>query len=80
MRNGRWEYTIRAYFPPNQGGGLALETVHVGTHSRDMEIAAFRTRMGRGEISHIEVIAHVEPFDTSVIYGELPSLDTDADT
>lgn len=64
MRDGKWEYTIRAYRPPNQGGGLVLETVHVGTASRDIEIAAFRTRMRHGEIDHIDVIAHIEPFDT----------------
>jgi hypothetical protein len=64
MRDGKWEYTIRAYRPPNQGGGLVLETVHVGTASRDMEISVFRDRMARGEIGYIDVIAHVEPYDT----------------
>lgn len=64
MRDGKWEYTIRAYRPPNQGGGLDIETVHVGTASRDIEIAAFRARMARGEIDYIEVITHVEPFGT----------------
>ncbi len=68
LRNNKWEYTIRAYRGPNQGGGLVLETVHVGTASRDMEIAVFRTRMARGEISHIEVISHVEPFGTKRLY------------
>lgn len=68
MRYGKWEYTIRAYRPTNQGGGLLMETVHVGTRSRDIEIEVFRTRMARGEISHIEVIAHVEPFDTRRLY------------
>lgn len=68
MRDNHWEYTIRAYYPTNKGGGLALETVHVGTWSRDMEISVFRERMHRGEIDHIEVIAHVEPYDTQRIY------------
>lgn len=51
-----WDYRIRAYAPPNQGGGLLLETVHRGEASRDMEISVFRDRMRRGEVSHIEVI------------------------
>ena len=68
MRDGKWEYTIRAYYPPNRGGGLALETVHVGIHSRDTEIAVFRERMARGELSHIEVISHIEPFGTETLY------------
>ena len=67
MRDGKWEYSIRAYRPPNQGGGLVLETVHVGTASRDIEIAVFRDRMQRGEIGHIEVIAHVEPFGLTTL-------------
>jgi hypothetical protein len=72
MRDGRWEYTIRAYKPTNKGGGLVLETVHVGTASRDTEIAVFRDRMKRGEIDHIEVIAHVEPYDTRLIFSTDP--------
>lgn len=68
MRDGRWEYTIRAFRPPNKGGGLAIETVHVGIPSRDMEISAFKARMARGEISHIEVISHIEPFGIMTIY------------
>jgi hypothetical protein len=67
MRDNRWEYTIRAYRPTNQGGGLDIETVHKGTASRDIEIAAFKSRMARGEISYIEVIAHVEPYGTTTI-------------
>jgi hypothetical protein len=73
MRDGKWEYTIRAYRPPNQGGGLLMETVHVGTHSRDVEIDVFKTRMRRGEVARIEVIAHVEPFGTIAIYSTDPS-------
>jgi len=68
MRDGKWEYTIRAYLPTNRGGDLVLETVHVGTASRDMEIDVFRTRMARGEIGHIEVIAHVEPYGVTRYY------------
>lgn len=68
MRDGKWEYTIRAYAPTNQGGGLLIETVHVGTSSRDMEIAVFRARMKRDEVSYIEVITHIEPFGIERIY------------
>jgi len=62
MRNGKWEYTIKAYAPTNQGGHLLMETVHVGVASRDMEIAVFKERMRRGEVGHIEVITHIEPY------------------
>ena len=69
MRDGKWEYTIRAYSPTNQGGGLDRETVHVGTASRDIEISAFRARMARGEIRKIEVISHIEPFGTETYFS-----------
>ena len=72
MRDGRWEYTIRAYRATNQGGGVLMETVHVGTASRDMEIAAYRARMRRGDVAKIEVIAHVEPYGTMTLYGTDP--------
>lgn len=49
------DYTIKAFYPPNKGGGLAIHTWHIGTGSRDVEIAVFRERMARGEIDHIEV-------------------------
>jgi hypothetical protein len=77
-RDGHWDYTIRAYYPPNARwpavpNQLAIETVHVGESSRDLEISVFRQRMRRGEIGHIEVISHVEPFGVRTIYasGEL---------
>ena len=69
MRDGKWEYTIRAYRPPNQGGELVLETVHVGESSRDMEVDVFRTRMRRDEIGKIEVISHVEPYGIITCLG-----------
>jgi hypothetical protein len=56
VTNDWWEYRIRAFRPPNQGGGLLIETVHRGEASRDMEIDVFKTRMKRGEVDHIEVI------------------------
>lgn len=69
MRDGRWAYTIRAYRPPNQGGGLLMETVHATQASRDVEIAAWKSRMRRGEIDHIDVIAHVEPYGVTTRYA-----------
>jgi hypothetical protein len=65
--NDYWDYKIRAYLPPNKGGGLLVETVHRGESSRDMEISAFRGRMKRGEIGHIEVIDRVN-HNTTTIY------------
>ena len=63
-----WDYRIRAYRPPNKGGGLLIETVHKGEASRDAELAAFQARMKRGEISHVEVISFVEPYGVTTIY------------
>lgn len=68
----KWDYTIRAYRPPNQGGGLLIETVHKGTASRDIEVSVFKDRMARGEVDHIEIIAHVEPFGTTTLYKGAP--------
>lgn len=61
------DYEIKAYYPLNRGGHLAIHTWHDGTASRDMEIAAFRERMRRGEIGHIEVIAYVEPVGVTTL-------------
>ena len=38
----RWDWKIRSY----EGDRFCLETVHIGDHSRDMEITAIR-RLGR---------------------------------
>lgn len=35
---------------------MVLHTWHIGEASRDIEVAAYRERMKRGEITHIEVI------------------------
>lgn len=66
--DGWWEYRIRAYYPPNKGGGLAIETLHRGESSRDMEISIFKDRMARGEIDHIEVI-DMTTYSVERIYG-----------
>lgn len=65
MRDGRWKYTIRAY---NARGDLIIETTHATEVSRDIEIEVFQTRMKRNEVACIDVIAHVEPFDTRRLY------------
>lgn len=62
-----WDYRIRAYYPPNRGGGVAIETVHRGEASRDVEIAVFKERIRKGEISHIDVI-DIERCTTQRIY------------
>ena len=64
-----WDYLIRAYAPANRGGGLLLVTGHRGEASRDIEIAAYRNRMARGDVSHIEVIALIEPYDRKTLYA-----------
>lgn len=73
MRDGRWKYTIRAYWPgnalfPKVPNGLAIETTHTTEASRDIEILVFRDRIKRGDLSYIEVISHVEPFVTETIF------------
>jgi hypothetical protein len=66
--DGWWEYRIRAYRPPNQGGGLMYETVHRGEASRDIEIEVFREFMRRGAVSHIEVISLVPPYGVETLF------------
>lgn len=62
----RWRYAIRAFRPP--GTVLDIETVHATEASAQIEIAAFRARMKRGEISHIDVTRLVSPYGTERIY------------
>jgi hypothetical protein len=71
MNWGNWDYRIRGYAPPNQGGHLLLETVHRGEASRDMEISAWKARMARGEVSHIEVV-DISAGQTHTIYSTDP--------
>jgi hypothetical protein len=66
----RWDYTIRGYAGVNHKspfGAKVLETVHKGATSRDVEIAVYRSRMARGEISRIEVLDHANA-KTETIY------------
>jgi len=66
------DYTIRAFAPPNRGGELLIETWHRGRASRDIEIATFRERMKRGEVSYIDVTSHIDPVGTERIYSTDP--------
>ena len=61
-----WDYKIRAFYP--HGRGLAIETVHKGEASRDVEISAFKERMKAGEIAYIEVIELNPPHTITVLY------------
>lgn len=65
----KWDYVVRAYCPPNQGGGLLLETLHAGEASVGIEIAAYRLRMRRGEVDHIEVIKLKPPYGITMMYA-----------
>jgi hypothetical protein len=46
---GRWDFEVTAYY---RKGGVAMITTHVGEHSKDMEVAAFRSRP---EIGYVKV-------------------------
>jgi len=53
--NHKWEWSVRCWYGsgvkrPKTPFGLAIETVHVGTLSRDMEIAAGKSREDIGQI------------------------------
>lgn len=53
--NGKWDYAVRCYYgirakAPKIAGQLAIETVHVGKHSRDMEISAGKRRREIGRV------------------------------
>jgi hypothetical protein len=70
---GPWAYTIRA-FPggkhPTRPGLVnhpCMITTHMTKTSRDIEIAAYRDRMARNEISHIEVLDH-DKANTETLY------------
>lgn len=53
------DYRISGYagakHPQAAPNTLLLSTWHIGQSSRDMEIAAWRARMKRGEVSYITV-------------------------
>lgn len=66
-------FTIKAYAGGKHPGGaqpgaMVLHTWHRSEASRDAEIAAFKSRIARGEISHIEVIDHAAG-KTETIYS-----------
>lgn len=64
------DWLVRGY----KGQKLLLETWHRGDSSKDAEIAAWKARMRRGEVSHVEVVNRNRPFDgVTTIYPEAPS-------
>ena len=65
------DYEIKAYYPHNQGGGLAIHTWHIGKGSAQTELEVFADRMRRGEISHVELI-DCNRYTTTTLY--LPDL------
>lgn len=55
MTESRWDWQVTCYYnntvkPPKKPGDLAIQTVHVGTSSKDMEVQAARSRPDIGEI------------------------------
>ena len=58
----RWDWEVSGYYsgnvaPPKERYALAIKTVHSCEMSRDMEVAAFMSRMNRGEIGRVEIVA-----------------------
>lgn len=69
-----WDYRLRFYYGkrakrPKIPGRLALETVNRGARSRDMDIAAGRSRP---EIGRIEVRDYSSEGPWTVVYAEVP--------
>ena len=62
----RWRYAIRAF---RCGGVLDIETVHATEASAAIEIAACKSRMKRGELSHVDVTRLTSPYGTERIYS-----------
>lgn len=60
-RDARW--LCRAYYPPNEGGGIAIETWHTTEGSLAAEVGAFESRIKRGDLSHVEIVDRERPFD-----------------
>jgi hypothetical protein len=55
-----WDWVVRCYYgdnvrPPRTAGGLAIETVHRGDSSKDVEVAAARSRADIGAIDVLRV-------------------------
>lgn len=53
--NKRWEWRITAWYapdvmPPKSPLGLAMQTIHVDDHSKDIELAIFLAREDIGDI------------------------------
>lgn len=58
-----WKWDVRGYagnqhphYPMVKFGDLLVGTTHKDDVSKDMEVAAWKARMARGEVAYIEVI------------------------
>ncbi len=63
MPPSKWDWAVRGYASNNHPmcpkvkyGDLLVATTHKGVVSKDMAVAAWRSRMARGEVAYIEVI------------------------
>lgn len=70
----RWDFALRSYYgkrakKPKIPGKLALETVHLGEASRDMEISAGRSRDDIGLI-FMRDLRSDGPWEP--VYAEMP--------
>jgi len=67
MRDGKWEYTIKAYSrAPHK---MIEETTFINKTFCDIDINIYRNRIKRNEISYIEVIHHEDPYEIERISG-----------
>lgn len=58
--SSKWDWQVTCYYgekakPPQVPGELAIQTVHVGESSRDMEVAAARSRPEIGVIDVVQL-------------------------
>ena len=66
MRNGKYEYTIKAY--KGMPERMIEETFFISKTFCDIDIDIYRKRIKKGEINRIEVIHHEDPYDIENIF------------
>ena len=69
----KWDYGVRCIYgirakPPRQVGQIAIETVHVGAHSKDMEVSVGRRRHEIGRVDVRDLRRSDAPWET--VYTE----------